>query len=488
MSPAAVIQKSQDQHLQSLARAFAALLITTQRLSCKEKELQQQVKYAHEEYLKLAGRLPGGPDDNVNTVSRNILGHEKLGSMPEQQPNPKDVVKSLKQSGYVGGHILNSITEGLESFQSVAPLDNNTLQLLSNPCSVAANAGVLEHDFTTNGTQGGLRCPFAKPNNMPPNDETSTGAQEPSRLQNGGICGHEILDPIKAELSDRRSSQAASATSSCPIPRCPIRYMKQHTPEEIAEYVEKHKNELPRSHTICVRRYQRDSQSMRKLDAKYGNLANMIRGLGEKHQAFLPGHAESDHQAPRASSTERVEKWAEDVSSTQQATPIAENDDTNDRKGHFDRPLREIRVGESPSRPWGIHVPLDYQPAPSAPHSPTAPSRIDQPSNKLSEQIPAGASTMRPPGTAPTGRCPFGQGAAQRKTNLPGTEKIRGHGDTAGIADWNISGRVAPEDKAIDTNPASPADIVFNGPVFFGYSAEQAAAFLQELSALCNKS
>lgn len=49
MSPAAVIQKSQDQHLQSLARAFAALLITTQRLSCKEKELQQQVKYAHEE-------------------------------------------------------------------------------------------------------------------------------------------------------------------------------------------------------------------------------------------------------------------------------------------------------------------------------------------------------------------------------------------------------------------------------------------------------
>lgn len=49
MSPAAVTQKSQDQHLQSLARAFAALLITTQQLSCKEKELQQQVKYAHEE-------------------------------------------------------------------------------------------------------------------------------------------------------------------------------------------------------------------------------------------------------------------------------------------------------------------------------------------------------------------------------------------------------------------------------------------------------
>lgn len=47
MSPAPIEPQPQlDLQLQALARAFEALLLTTQQLSCKEKTLQQRLKYA----------------------------------------------------------------------------------------------------------------------------------------------------------------------------------------------------------------------------------------------------------------------------------------------------------------------------------------------------------------------------------------------------------------------------------------------------------
>ena len=52
---------------------------------------------------------------------------------------------------------------------------------------------------------------------------------------------------------------------------CPIRFLDQHSPEEVATYFEKHKHELPRSHEVCVRRYQKNEEQIRKLDAKYGS-------------------------------------------------------------------------------------------------------------------------------------------------------------------------------------------------------------------------
>jgi len=60
--------------------------------------------------------------------------------------------------------------------------------------------------------------------------------------------------------------------------------MDQHSPEEIAKYFENHKHEIPRSHAICVNRFQRNGESMRQIDEKYGNLVNMIQGLGQKHK------------------------------------------------------------------------------------------------------------------------------------------------------------------------------------------------------------
>ena len=50
MSPApAATEKQQDLQLQTLAKSFEALLLTAHELNCKEKTLQQRLKYAHDE-------------------------------------------------------------------------------------------------------------------------------------------------------------------------------------------------------------------------------------------------------------------------------------------------------------------------------------------------------------------------------------------------------------------------------------------------------
>ena len=319
----------------------------------------------------------------------------------------------------------------------------------------------MERDFTTAGTHGRLRCPFAKPTNR---GEQEFGLPGKSCVQNTGeSCGHSSLDPIEAELGAKGSGQ--SVTSSGVGARCPIRYMDQHSPEEVAEFVEKHKKELPRSHTVCVQRYQRDSQSMRKLDAKYGGLISMIRGLGEKHQAFLPDRDEASHASSK--SVEGVGKWAEDVSSRtslRQTTPVENG--VEERESHFDRPLREIRVGESPSRPWGIHVPINYSSVPSPPRTSASPSD----NQKDKENHPMGEKEANlEPAINPTGprRCPFNHAAAAAGQNGKATSS-------------------KSKDQAVNTtqttNPNSNSPcLIFNGPVFFGYSAEQTVSFLKQM-------
>lgn len=404
--------------------------------------------------------------------------------------NLEDVVGTLKESGCVGDEALKAVSEGIEGYKSVA----NSALSNANP----GVSGSLEQNFTTNGTQGSLHCPFSNPNKTMSNNGMHDSS---SKMHNGTVCGHEDLDPVKAELSDKPLSQTASAASSggrCPVARCPIRYMNQHAPEEIAEFVERHKNEIPRSHAVCVQRYQKDAMSMRKLDAKYGGLISMVQGLGEKHQAFLPGQAPNgDRAASNSFGAVSPSDWTEDANARDsvQAGAPEKTDDAEEehRESHFDRPLREIRVGESPSRPWGIHVPPNYQPSTSAPQSPRSPtaalpaSAVAQQANNV-EKTPIEGSTTKP---ARTGRCPFGYDAAQddkkdknpleaeeaKATNIP-----KGPGDDAVPRDDNGNDNDNDHDKSSNANARSAsADVVFNGPVFFGYTAEQTAAFLRAL-------
>ena len=116
------------------------------------------------------------------------------------------------------------------------------------------------------------------------------------------------------------------------IAKCPIRMLDDHSPAEVAKYFEAHKHEIPRSHEICVKRYQNE-ESIKKIDAKYRDPADMLQGLGIKHQTLLPTKPD-------------VLKWTNDVSSDP-PTPITT------RENYFDRPMPSIRLGESPN---GVRV------------------------------------------------------------------------------------------------------------------------------------
>ena len=190
------------------------------------------------------------------------------------------------------------------------------------------------------------------------------------------------------------AAAAASATGSSPD-KCPIRMLDARPAEEVAEYFETHKHEIPRSHEICVKRYQSNEQSLRLLDAKYGSLVTMIHGLGMKHQPLLQ-HESKDGVADeneREGETEKnaIAKWAAEQQQQQQEheklhdqSSVQVNSHNNKpedpdpgpepgadceerRSNHFNRQpsppisLKEIRLGESPSRPWGIAVPASAQ-------------------------------------------------------------------------------------------------------------------------------
>jgi hypothetical protein len=296
---------------------------------------------------------------------------------------------------------------------------------------------------------------------------------------------HQSSDPICAALyAETMSSPPPSATGSAA--KCPIRFLDQHSPEEVARYFETHKHEIPRSHEVCVKRYQRNEDDIRKLDAKYGNLVSMIQGLGQKHQPMLPlNDGEEDLELERTSN-ERVENWAQAVSADgtendeQETTP----EDEDDRESRFDRPLKEIRVGESPSRPWGISVPILEPPEGERPVSPP----------------PAPVSHK------PVGKCPFGHGQTQTRSEniqeepVPVTEKERPTGQcpfsqktqeealfiqpapAPAPTAFSQPAFVQPEVPKVNSVPQTGVipQMVFTGPVFIGYPMEQALAFMQQ--------
>ncbi|OQE29800.1 hypothetical protein PENSTE_c002G01064 [Penicillium steckii] len=531
--PAPIEDDPHQDRLQAVGKAFDALLLTLYRLTNRHNDLKHHTEDVFKQYTAVTRLLPPQDRPHAMEVQQRLLDQQKelcLGlvqhkpPVEEQSLNSMDVIKTLVSHQNVDEPAFRAIVDGVKGYKAlVRTKDGSSLNSTSsNSCILARgpdSSVSLERDFTTNGTQGNLHCPFSKPRS--PN---------PASMQNGGsstsegpkiridTCGNPDQDPIKADLEDRRSSTTPSARTSgsrCPVSRCPIRYLDKHSPEEIAEYVERHKHEIPRSHAICVKRYQRDPQNMRQLDAKYGGLINMISGLSAKHQAFLPQQMNgNDGQTSHSASTERVEKWAENVDpgSVEPAIPepetpneniqenghlnlptvSEENEDEQEddsRKSRFDRPLREVRVGESPSRPWGIPVPLAEQPS-------TMPfgSTMSPPPAPVGPLEDPGDSTNSKP--KPAGRCPFGHGAKpEPKPEEPPPVKPE-----SPWANWGNPVEEKPpqpqpqaQPQAADadqhqpntTSPPRP-NLTFNGPVFFGYSAEQTASLLQQLGNLTN--
>ncbi|KAI4088233.1 MAG: hypothetical protein LQ339_008744 [Xanthoria mediterranea] len=207
-------------------------------------------------------------------------------------------------------------------------------------------------------------CPFAALQSTVPNPHTVPSTQDGVTSRERALPNGTVEDPMApehhgADVSSLVASQTGSAS------KCPIRFLDQHSPEEVAEYFKNHRHEIPRSHEICVKRYQKNEDQIRQLDHKYGSLVSMIQGLGQKHQPMLhTKNAEENISQTRTSQDIKVEEWAHEVDGDDHKLPeiksMPEDIETKaeERTGHFDRPLKDIRVGESPSRPWGISVPL----------------------------------------------------------------------------------------------------------------------------------
>lgn len=295
-------------------------------------------------------------------------------------------------------------------------------------------------------------CPFSARKSKPSSPSAYTAMGKPPLDAGSGIG-----DPIAADLGTARSTSAAfsyrsgSMDSSTAV--CPIRYLDNHSPEEIAEYFQKHKHEIPRSHQLCMRRYQTNTESMRRLDAKYGNLVSMVQGLGMKHKIMLPPK-EEDELRTESGGEDRVKQWSESIQKPD--SPKEEPEVKDERENNFDRPLREVRVGESPSRPWGIPVPAEYQEKAEAREREAAEEAARQRRVSMPER---------------SGKCPMGEMREKRENPAGAPKTTRPQTDRA----TDDEPKASPQHGKAEKRP----QMIFTGPVFFGYSAEDAQMILQ---------
>ena len=343
---------------------------------------------------------------------------------------------------------------------------------------------VLEQDFTVPGKKSSLLCPFARPKMNVGNSQGTLESDRPLTPPDmKDPTPHQSGDPICADMyAETMSSPPPSVTGSAA--KCPIRYLDQHSPEEVARYFETHKHEIPRSHEVCVKRYQRNEDDIRKLDAKYGNLVSMIQGLGQKHQPMLPAPEEEEESELERDSNERVENWANAVSADGVGHDEDEHvGDEDDRESRFDRPLKEIRVGESPSRPWGISVPIlappdEHRPV-SPPPAPVSPEHMPKPAGKRpfghdqqSKNDVATLPLQLDETDMPMGKCPFGHGQKVRE------EEHAPKPQPTPVVQSQPAFIQPP--KATEMGGSSIPQMIFTGPVFIGYPMEQALAFMQQ--------
>jgi hypothetical protein len=329
------------------------------------------------------------------------------------------------------------------------------------------------------GKRGNLQCPFSN------GADAVNGASGSQAAAEANGAHYDPADPICAAMYDEASSRTGNSAS---IPgKCPIRYLDKHTPEEVARYVEMHKHELPRSHEVCLRRYQRNEQQIRKLDSKYGNMINMIEDLGQLHQPMLPeDKLPQDGEVVGRGSNARVENWAHAVSvSTGSGAGHTEHEDEN-RQSHFDRPMKEVRVGESPSRPWGISVPIyetNGEERPELLSPPAAPLRMPSPQHPPMETPVKGAK-----------KCPFDHtkfAAFAQNAETP-------MGEAKGLSGLQAAPNFSPHQEHAASPPSprpqpafimpspgkekgeTPSQMVFTGPVFIGYPMDQALQFMNQ--------
>ncbi|KAK5630122.1 hypothetical protein RRF57_005837 [Xylaria bambusicola] len=464
---------------QTLVESFNALADEVQNLSDRQTILEHKLRYAHEQFQYLADKY-AAPVHEVSETLVNLQVSPELHTSSLANTNfvplPNRKTSDSKHQIAViireGRRVASSLTDFSKSSQTSRNRDS------LDPTIVTTMSTIMEQDFTVEGKRGSLDCPFSQRNGQ---DLQSNDRQ--------GHQGHE--DPICAAMYDETGSQQAAA-------KCPIRYLDQHSPEEIADYLERHKHELPRSHEVCVRRYQKNEEHVRKLDAKYGNLVSMVEGLGKIHQPMLPEQDTRPQSDIELASNDRVQDWAHTVSATvandPEQTALDHGEGDEERQSHFDRPLKEVRVGESPSRPWGISIPV-FSDAQSSqglpqgrPESPPAPVHMPSPIMDAETPLPK------------KGKCPFDHTKLTAMSNAtPHKQEDKGSIQLTDIPPLNqpftpsrhgplpAQTAASPSLQPAFLNPTNPPlskpgavpQMVFTGPVFIGYPVEQAIQLMQ---------
>ncbi|KAI1356543.1 hypothetical protein F5Y01DRAFT_267693 [Xylaria sp. FL0043] len=476
---------------QTLVESFNALADEVQNLSDRQTILEHKLRYAHEQFQYLADKYAAAaPEVSETLVNLQVPPEIHNSSLANTNFVPLPNRKSSDSKHQIaviireGRRVASSLTDFSKSSQTSRSRDSLV------PTTMTSMSTILEQDFTVEGKKGSLDCPFTQPTEKEP----QVNGHQDHQGRRDAAGQHE--DPICAAMYDETGSQHAAT-------KCPLRFLDRHSPKQIANYLEKYKHELPRSHEVCVRRYQRNEEDVKKLDAKYGNLASMVEGLGKIHQPMLPEQDTRPQSDVERASNDRVQDWAHTVSATVADDPDHtapdNNEEDQERQSHFDRPLKEVRVGESPSRPWGISVPV-YSDGQSSqgiprerPESPP-PAPVHMPSPTL-DAVATPSQTK--------GKCPFDH------TKLASMGDITPHKqedkDSIGLADipplnqpFTPSHHGAQEKPATSslpqpaflnteglphTKPGGTPQMVFTGPVFIGYPMEQAIQFMQYFQA-----
>ncbi|THW20665.1 hypothetical protein D6D24_02168 [Aureobasidium pullulans] len=502
-----------EKQLQSLLDGFDALRLEYQRVYSRCATLESQLYTAKSQYSRLADQSP----EKAQPLDLSASPAFPLAVDFESLINSSKIVDASRRDKITAA---SRTTNSLRS-TGVAIHSGPSADKPSAPTSSAAMPSIsespLEQDFTVPGTPSRLDCPFAS---MERRKLSSHAASVVSRYKSESVrqprtsgsringrrgsssARNSVIDPIREvcamDSHKKNPDVEPSVQGSSTDKVCPIRFLDQHSPEEVAAYFELHKHELPRSHEICVKRYQSNEEQIRQLDAKYGNIVSMIQGLGQKHVSLLPENLGDDHYEAEeefdddgGASNEKIRKWASTVYTGPDAPPEEETEE--DRLPRFDRPLRDVRLGESPSRPWGIQVPIDARERQHSVISNAAAATVPE-----KPQEPAETQAERP-----KGRCPFGfdeqkppsqedkedagiEIPAEEKGTVPEVEKVEAKPTFIRQANFEpTTEKMAGEQpvfvKTETGEQKQQAQMVFTGPVFIGYSVQEAMAVLQSM-------
>ena len=393
--------------------------------------------------IKDSGDLDTGEQEQARLIADGVQAWKKL--YPSKHvPDPTHAVVPIDPTAAVGQGAAapDSATASSTSPSSSLTIEEGSGDKSRKPSDTESSQIPVEH------VEGGLKCPFAStfgsmPTHHPLKRQPISSTQRPeslptSREGRAGPLKSSSVPPPQRQPDDIPSAPP-SATGSAS--KCPIRFLDHYSPEEVAEYFKRHKHEIPRSHEVCVKRYQNNAESIRELDAKYGSLVTMLQGLGAKHQPLLPAQAQEENgfePALAGKSLSKIRTWAEGVGDAASGinrinpeaapqTQDAYNDapQISSREGRFERPLNNIRVGESPTRPWGIPVPFGEDAA---------------------ESVAGGQTSL----------------LQERPQSMAGVAGVESH-----------------RERKREREQEQPR-MLFTGPVFIGYAPEQAAVLLRE--------